>query len=757
MKSRLITEYELIPEKVAVSETLYHTANGYIGVRGCFEEGVPSGVKSIRGTYINAFYDTEKLHYEERYTGFPDYSQCMLKVVDAQSIKLFIDDEEFSMFEGELVSYKRILDAENGMVERVVQWKSPAGKEIELTVKRMVSFSQKEAFLTSYHVKCLNFKGLLKIVSSITSQVSNMSAEHDPRLGTSGGNRLLVKKISQSGNISSLECQTRNSGLTSICSMSNKLDTASESIVTDTDNSISETFELHVEAGSSVTLEKFVTYTDSVRYEDPFKDNISINQSIQSAGFKKMVALQKQYLDEFWNHSDITIKGNDDIQNGIRYNMYQLLQSASNDMYSNIAAKGLSGEGYEGHYFWDTETYIYPFFLFTNPDLARNLLMFRYNTLNGARRRAREMAHPKGALFPWRTINGDECSAYFPSGTAQYHINTDVAHAVTQYWQVTNDHEFMADYGAEMLFEAARVMYDIGLYRRDGKFVINEVTGPDEYTACVNNNYYTNLSTKHLFEHCGNVLKLLKDLYPKALKKLAAKIDLDDDEVPGFQKAASAMYLPFDEELQVHPQDDAFLDRKVWDIANTPKDKFPLLLHYHPLHIYRHQVCKQPDTVLAHFLFENNTPLDIVQNDYYYYEKITTHDSSLSTCIFSIMASRIGDEKRAYNYFTQTARLDLDNIQGNTDHGIHTAAMGGMWMAVVFGFAGMRIVNGELTFRPNIPSEWKQIDFNITFRRRQLRISASKTAITVKLLKGEAINVFVDGDMIELQPEEVTA
>ncbi|QSH42132.1 glycosyl hydrolase family 65 protein [Lentisphaerota bacterium ZTH] len=756
MKSRLIAENQLVPEQLAVNETLFHVANGYIGVRGSFEEGVPAEVKSIRGTYINAFYDTEKLHYEERYTGFPDYSQCMLNVIDAQSIKLYLDDEEFSMFNGRIVSYQRTLDAENGTVNRTVHWVSPQGREIILTVKRMASFAVKEAFLISYHVKCLNFKGLLNIISNITADVSNMSAEFDPRLGTSGGNRLDVSRINSRDDIFSLECKTRNSGLSAVCTMSNKMDNSSKRMTAETSRGVSEIFEVEVESGDEICLEKFAVYTDSVRFEQPLEEGFRINREIYQAGFKQMAARQRQYLDSFWKNADITIEGDAEIQNGIRFNMYQLLQSASNDKYSNIAAKGLSGEGYEGHYFWDTETYIYPFFLFTNPGLAKNLLMFRYNTLDGARKRAREMAHSKGALFPWRTINGDECSAYFPSGTAQYHINTDIAHAVIQYWQVTGDTQFMADFGAEILFETARVLYDVGHFRNDGKFVINEVTGPDEYTACVNNNYYTNLTTQHLFEYCDSAWKMLKQSFPAALDRLAEKINIVFEEIAEFKKAACAMYLPFDKKLQIHPQDDSFLERKVWDLDNTPKEKFPLLLHYHPLHIYRHQVCKQPDTVLAHFLLEGQVPLEIIKNDYYYYEKITTHDSSLSTCIFSIMASRIGDKKRAYDYFSKTARLDLDNLQGNTEHGIHTAAMGGMWMAVVFGFGGMRFNGGQLYFRPNIPDCWKSIEFKVVYRGRVLQIKATGTDTIIKLLDGDAINIYLNDKLLKLEPEEVT-
>lgn len=366
---------------------------------------------------------------------------------------------------------------------------------------------------------------------------------------------------------------------------------------------------------------------------------------------------------------------------------------------------------------------------------------YRFTILDFARKRAKQMGHTIGALYPWRTIAGEECSPFFPAGTAQYHINVDIAYSIIQYFEVTEDVNFMVEKGLEMLVEIARLMHHIGHFRNDNKFCIDAVTGPDEYTCIVNNNYYTNVLTKNLFDKIGVIWNKIKESHKGKLEEISAKIKFNEEELINFEKAGKEMYLPFDKERKLHPQDDSFFNKKVWDFENTPKEKYPLLLNYHPLTLYRHQVCKQADTILAHFLLEEETELEFIENDFNYYEKITTHDSSLSTCIFSIMANRIGEYEKAYDYFMNTSRLDIDNLHHNTENGIHTACMGGSWMSIVFGFAGMRVINGELSFRPNLPKKWKSLNFKINFKNRILNCYLETNTIEIKLLDGQPLKV----------------
>ena len=752
MGQKSISEIKFDPSKIVLNETLFNTSNGYIGIRGNFEEGLPKEAKSIRGTYINAFYDTETINYEEKFTGYAEYNQTILNVIDSQTIELCLGGEKFSMFEGTVLDYKRIFNMDTGTVSRELKWRSPQGKEINLKTERLASFHTLELFIIKYSIESINYSGPIKIISVLDGNVSNISSEDDPRLRASKGKNLEVTEINSDNNLSYIICKTKKSGLSMACSVSDKLKEYAASHIEIGTESVKHVFEKEIKPGETFELEKSAVYTDSRRRKDFIDDNLEIHKKVLEKSFKYYQEKQKEFLLKFWETADIEIEGDKKLQEGIRYNIFQLLQSVGKDKWSNIAAKGLSGEGYEGHYFWDTEIYIFPLFLYTDPEFAKNLLMFRYNTLDAARNRAKEMSHSKGALYPWRTINGDECSGFFPAGTAQYHINVDITYSIIQYITVTEDFDFLADYGAEILFEVARVMYDTGTFDNEGKFCINGVTGPDEYTCIVNNNYYTNVMTKYLFSFTKRVWDILALEYKDKLNKLNSKIGITLDEIKEFTAAAELMYLPFDEKLQIHPQDDSFLQKKAWDLSKTPKEKFPLLLHYHPLVLYRYQVCKQADTILAHFLKEDETDTDIIKNDFNYYEKITTHDSSLSTCIFSIIASRIGEKDKAYNYFMHTARTDLDNLHGNSQYGIHTACMGGAWNSIVFGFAGMRVINSELYFRPSLPVSWTKLSFKILFRKRKLNITIYKNnKIEIKLLAGKPLNIFINDTKTEIR------
>jgi alpha,alpha-trehalose phosphorylase len=358
------------------------------------------------------------------------------------------------------------------------------------------------------------------------------------------------------------------------------------------------------------------------------------------------------------------------------------------------------------------------------------------------------MSHPKGALFPWRTINGEECSGYFPAGTAQYHINADIAHAIKSYMEATQDEDFMLLHGAEILFETARLWADLGFYNSEkgGKFCINCVTGPDEYTAIVNNNFYTNIMAKENLEYAYNVALWMKENHISDYERVVSRIGLEFDEVISWKTAADNMFLPYSEKYGIHPQDDSFLDKEVWDLKSIPSEKFPLLLHYHPLVIYRHQVCKQADIVLALFLLGHKFNLEEKRRDYDYYEKVTTHDSSLSTCIFSIVASDIGYRNKAYDYFIRTARMDLDDYQGNTHHGIHTANMAGSWMCIVNGFAGMRVHDDTISFAPYIHSAWEEYSFKIAYRGRLIKLKVNSSGTVYELLKGKELNIVHKGE-----------
>ncbi|TAH69170.1 MAG: glycoside hydrolase family 65 protein [Anaerolineaceae bacterium] len=732
-----------------VHEAVFHNANGYIGIRSNYEEGYPEGYDSIRGSYINGFYDVADMKQAENLYGLVEDKQTMLNIVDTQSILLIINGQTFSMFEGTVLKSKRWLDMERGITGRHVIWRAPNGNELEIEIRRMTSFYQLSLFTIEYIVKALNFSGSVEFISLHDGGVMNHSNSNDPRIARDSVRYLMpVGAFIQDDDASFLVSRTLKSDL-SVCTGVKHVLSKTCTINTQQEgHKVTKNIQTTIAENETISLIKYTVFTDTIRNKDCLKAAKEEMEKALSVSLLTMYHNQKSYLNEYWNNCYLEIDGDDDLTSSVNYNMYQLIQSVGKDEFCNIAAKGLSGEGYEGHYFWDTEMYIQPFFNLTQPSITKNLISFRYRTLKEARKNARILGHSKGVLFPWRTIMGTECSGYFPSGSAGYHINGDIAYSVVAYYLATDDIDFMVEKGAEILFETARLWMDVGTYYNNS-FRINCVTGPDEYTCMVNNNYYTNVCAQYNLNWAVKLYYLLKD--EDKLSDIEQKLHLTEDEIMEFYHAAKCMYLPYDDDLKINPQDDSFLHKKKWDLDQTPKENFPLLLNYHPLHLYRHQVCKQADTVMAHFIFEDVQSEETIRNSFDYYEKITTHDSSLSTCIFSIVASKLGLNKKAYDYFGNSAKLDLFNTHKNTKDGIHTANMGGTYMAIIYGFAGLRIKENGIHFSPSIPDEWKEYRFKINYEDSQIKVVINHNESKFSLIKGSPQQIHINNKLYELK------
>jgi alpha,alpha-trehalose phosphorylase len=723
-------------------ETLFALGNGYIGLRGSHEEGYtgPAGT-SLDGSYLNGFYESEPIVYPEAAFGLAKTNQFMLNVPNAKGIALSLGDEPFDLLAGTLSNYRRSLDFRSGILLRSLEWTAPSGKRVAIRSRRLVCFAHKHVFAIEYEVTPLNFSGPLRLRSSVDGAVSNQQAGDDPRVGSAvSGPALRLDGVAQQGSFSAITQHTHNSGFTLVSAIDSAVAGMDPAPFRD-GQLAGQLFEIDAIQSQPVLLTKFGAYFSSRDY--PADQLMARAQQAlaeaRDAGFAALCTGQAAYLAGFWAEADVEIAGDEALQQGIRFNQFHLLQSVGRDGRTNIAAKGVTGEGYEGHYFWDTEIYIFPFFLYSKPEIAKKLLEYRHAGLDKARERARQMSHAKGALYPWRTIAGDECSAYFPAGTAQYHINADIAYSIKLYYEASGDLDYMAEAGAEIVLETARIWIAIGNYDRAGRFCINEVTGPDEYTALVNNNYYTNAMAQMHLRFGAAIADTLGRERPAALARIADLIGLEPGETSAWRRAAEQMALPYDSALGIHPQDDSFLSKKAWDFAATPKENYPLLLHYHPMVIYRHQVCKQADVVLALLLLSDRFTLEDKRRDFDYYEAVTTHDSSLSSCIFSIIASEVGYRDKAYDYFMETARLDLDDTHGNTHYGVHTAAMAGTWMGVSYGFAGMRVVDGALRFNPTLPARWRHYQFKIHLRGALLQVRVDAAQVEYTLLKGESI------------------
>lgn len=719
-------------QELLLNETLFHNANGYLGVRGNFEEGT-EGRGSIRGQYLNAFYDITEMPQAELLYGFPTRKQTMVNTCDTQTIRLTLDGEEFSLFTGKVLSFARELDMEKGVTKRLIHWQSLLGKEIELTITRMASFTCLPLFTIEYELHSVNFTGSVLFHTVHSGNVKNHANPDDPRVGDADQKMMQTDSAHWEGENAVLLAHTSRSGLTLASRTQDVLSVGAETRRETAAETLDAYYTVPVQAGESVTLTRYTVLCDSRRYDFPERDAKRLMKSAVDKPLSAWYQEQQDYLRRFWEQSFVEIDGDDPLQLSVNFSLYQLLQSAGRDSCSGIAAKGLSGEGYEGHYFWDTEMYELPFFALTSREQAKNLLSYRYAILPAAREHAKIMGHKKGALFAWRTITGTECSGYYPSGSAQYHLNGDIAFAVVQYHLLTDDIDFMVRMGAEILFETARLWLDVGCWA-DGKFHINCVTGPDEYTCCVNDNYYTNAGAKYNLQWAVKIWDILQKA--GRLDAVRSKLGLEEEEIAAFQAAADGMVLLYDEKTGINPADDSFLQKSVWDFAGTPAENHPLLLHYHPLCLNRYQVCKQADTVLAHFLHEDYQTEETMRRSYDWYEKITTHDSSLSACIFGIMAARLGDLDKAYRYFSESSMLDITDAHHNTGDGIHVANMGGTYMGIVYGFAGLRVGEEGLRFRPQLPKSWNYYRFRFRYRDSLLELEVGKEDTLLKLISG---------------------
>ncbi len=755
-----LTESAFDSQSSVLNETLFALGNGYIGLRGAHEEGFTGpGYRSLDGTYLNGFYESDDIQYPEPAYGYARHHQFMLNVPNAKIVRLYVDGDPFTLLQGTIERYERWMDFREAVLHRSVTWRSPGGKRVQITSSRLVSFARKHLFALDYQVQLLDGSAVVRLASVLDGMVSNLETGDDPRVGTAvAGPRLKLAAAQIAGAVMTLTHRTQHSDFLLASAVHTDCEYAgSRHLHTEHERArqrLEQRYTVELQPGESLRLTKLGAYCTSRDFAEDrvLAEARAALQAGRGAGFATLCEEQRRYLAAFWRCADVEIAGDDAVQQGLRFNQFHLLQSVGRDGKTNIAAKGVTGEGYAGHYFWDSETYVFPFFLFTRPEIARCLLQFRYEGLDQARARACELsrfctpvadAEPEpalGALYPWRTIGGEECSAYFPAGTAQYHINADIAYSIKLYEEATGDTEFITAQGAEIVMQTARIWMDIGCYvaRRGGAFCIHEVTGPDEYSALVNNNYYTNAMAKMHLRYAADLAARLGTTEPEAFAILANRIHLRPEEPTEWHHASDLIYLPYDQALQIHPQDDSFLDKQKWDFSSAWPDASPLLLHVHPLVIYRYQVCKQADVVLALLLLGHWFELEDKKRDFDYYEAVTTHDSSLSACIFGIIAAEVGYHEKAYKYFMETARLDLDDTHGNTETGVHTAAMAGTWMGVVYGFAGMRLQDGALRFAPNLPERWTHYQFKIRFRGSLLQVRVERLRVVYTLLEGDS-------------------
>ncbi len=721
--------------------SLLALSNGLLGVRGGIEEQAGGEGES----FLSPVFDRTPISYHERFTGFATASDTRVPVADGACLRVTLADDEPL---GEIADFELVLDLATGVSTRRTLWRSDRG-DVAIVAERMVPLETEALLAIRFRVTSVDYAGPVSIASLLVGGHKAVAQGDDPRLGAGHGAGMTTLSRGAKGLDAVLTQKTRAIAMTVACAQTHRLVSGAfrTEIQADAPDDCGAVLRAHLSPGESLVVEKFIAYAFAGGGEEAalIQDAQALAHRQAERGFEALKAEHARTLGAFWDEAQIDAPATPELEAALRYNLFQLRQNAPRDGKTGIAAKGMSGEGYEGHCFWDAEVFAAPVLAVTAPDLARSQLLFRAATLDRARAHAREMNHAAGALFPWRTIAGDEASAYFPGGSAQYHINADVAFAVCVYDRATGDEAFLLQHGAELVLETARIWLQIGAFtpRRNGAFCITGVTGPDEYTALIDNDYYTNRMAKAHLDYAGELVERLRAADPVALAALLARLGVDEGELATWRRAAAAMYLPVDPALGVHPQDDTFLDKPLWDFEGS-KDQHPLLLHYHPLALYRAQVCKQASVVLAHALTANED-LAQKQRDFDYYEAVTVHDSTLSASSYAILAADIGEMDKAAAYLRETTFVDLDNLHGNTDHGLHLAAAAGSWMALVWGWGGFRPQAETPRFRPVTSKAVPAYGFRLLWRGRGVSVRADADGVTYGLTHGEPLTIDHDG------------
>ena len=750
------------PEYGARDETLFALANGALGVRGGIEES-PS---PSQGCFIAGVWERAPIAYHERHFGFALHSDTRVPVADATVLRIRCNGAPIDPAAGDCQAFERALDLRRGCLSRSTTWRSAQGVVLQVTAQRIVCLQHPGLACLRWTLRLPHDSAAIEIDSCIIGNRAAAAQGSDPRFGAGSGHALNVTHARADADGAYLAQRTHASGIGVLCAQRHRVSGAKFTHARTEADGAFQTFAAELAPGDSVRIEKFIAYAWTQPHDATSDAQLrqradAALDAALAAGTDAWFERQQRDFDAFWNGAHIAIDGGAAgwrDEQALRLNLFHLFQSAGRDGGNGVTAKGLTGEGYEGHVFWDSEAFVLPVYAFTAPALMKPHLIWRYRGLDRACAHARELNLAHGALYPWRTIAGDECSSHYPSGSAQYHINAAIAYAIRLYVEASGDRAFLAEMGAEMLAQTARVWLEIGHFnpRRGNAFCIDAVTGPDEYTALVDNNYYTNRMAQEHLRYAAATLLELASTDTAAYTELARRIGLSDGEIAAWSRAADAMYLPRDERLGIVAQDDTFLDKAVWDFAGTPPDKYPLLMHHHPLTLYRYQVCKQADAVLALVLAGDEVDRATKRRSFDYYAAITVHDSTLSASTFAILAAEAGYAEKAQRLFRDTLRVDLDDLHGNAGHGAHMAAMAGSWLALAWGFAGLRVRhagNGDarLAFDPMLPPAWNGYRFGLVWQGRRLTVAVADGSAQYALDAGAPLSITHAGARLTIE------
>jgi len=739
-----VSEYHLDIEALGRTESVFALSNGHIGLRGNLDEGDPHG---IPGTYLNSFFELRPLPHSELAYGYPESGQTLINVTNGKLIRLLVDDEPFDVRYGTLASHRRTLDLRAGTLVRDLEWRSPAGDAVRISSTRLVSLTQRAVAAISYEVTPI--EGPLRVVlqSELVANEELPDLGRDPRTAAVLEHPLVSEEYGVSDVDAVMVHRTQRSGLRMAAGMRHVVDgpTNTDVDLWGSDDVCRLTVATRLPEGETLRVVKFLAYGwSSQRTRPALRDQVvAALASARLTGFDGLVNEQRCYLDEFWQHGDVELEGDAEVQQAVRVALFHILQAGARAEQRPIPSKGLTGPGYDGHTFWDTEAFVLPVLVHTKPDAAADVLRWRKLTMPEAIERARELGL-EGAAYPWRTIRGKESSGYWPASTCAFHINADISDAVVRYVDATGDQEFEGDVGVDLLVQTARLWRSVGHHDTDGAYRIDGVTGPDEYSAIADNNVFTNLMAR------ANLIAAAEAIsrHPER----AEDLEVTTEEAASWRDAAADMVVPYDEKLGVHPQSENFTRHAVWDFKGTPPNHYPLLLYYPYFDLYRKQVVKQADLVLALHLRGDDFTQEEKDRDFRYYEALTVRDSSLSASTQAVMAAELGYVELAHDYVAEAALVDLEDRNHNTRDGLHMASLAGAWIGLVEGLGGMRARKGRLSFAPRLPAGISHLAFRVCYRGSCVSVLTDGQTATYRLLEGGPLTVTHHGEPIDLEP-----
>ena len=739
-----LRETQLDVDDLARTESLFALSNGHVGLRGNLEEGEPSG---LPGTYLNGVYEHRPLPYAEAGYGFPEDGQAAVNVTNGKVMRLLVDDEPFDVRYGELHAHERKLDFRDGVLNRTADWSSPAGQRLKITSTRLVSLTQRAVVALSMEVQAVDDAARVVIQSELVADEEIPVRGGDPRVEEALQAPLVHEAGHAHGNSATMVHRTRTSGLRVAASMDHETEAPHHvNVSTELNDDWSRvTFSTKLQAGETLRVVKYVTYGWSQARSMPaLRDQVAAAMAAaRDTGWHELLAEQRRYLQEFWEHSDVEVDGDAELQQAVRFALFHVLQAGARAERRSIPAKGLTGPGYDGHCFWDTETFVLPLLTHSVPRAAADVLRWRHSTLPTARARAQQLGL-EGAAFPWRTIDGAECSAYWPAGTAAFHVNAAVADALIRHLEATGDTALEQEIGLELLVETARLWRSLGHHDRVGSFRISGVTGPDEYSAISDDNVFTNLMAARNLRAAADAVSR----HPRH----AGLLGVNEEEAASWRDAADAVFICWDDELGVHPQSANFTTYERWDFEATPPESHPLFLHYPYFDLYRKQVVKQADLVLAIQRCGGAFTAEQKHRDFEYYEAITVRDSSLSACTQAVVAAEVGHLGLAFDYACEAAFMDLHDLSGNSRDGLHMASLAGAWIALVEGFGGMRDEQ-QLRFAPQLPEGLDRLAFGLVRGSARLRVEVFPDRTRYELVSGDRpLDLVHHGKPLRLAP-----